>query len=109
MLSWRQDVDITLARDADVRELVDLRVFNGLQPGTTIEQARSQIGAPARAWSDDSGTWREYRNEWGTPRKMTPRANDRTITLWRRDHTAIVGAFLERERITRMHLLAHVR
>jgi hypothetical protein len=153
VLSWRQDVDITLARDANVRELVDLRVFNGLQPGTTIEQARSQIGAPARAWADAAGTWCEYRNEWGTvqlgcerPRsvpataascnwvlyghpvgtvptifgravvdqiepakKMTPRANDRTITLWRWDHTAIVGAFLERERIARMHLLADVR
>ena len=66
VFSWYQDIAITVARDADVRELVDLRVFNGLQPGTTIEQARSQIGAPARAWSDDSGTWCEYRNQWGT-------------------------------------------
>jgi hypothetical protein len=65
MLSWSQDIMITLARDADVSTLADLRVFAGLQPGTTIEQAASRLGAPARAWSDDSGTWSEYRNPWG--------------------------------------------
>ena len=66
LLSWSQDIMITLARDVDVSKLVDLRVFAGLQPGTTIEQAASKLGAPARAWSDDLGTWSEYRNQWGT-------------------------------------------
>lgn len=66
VLSWSQDISITLARDADVPKLVDLRVFAGLQPGTTIEQAASRLGAPARAWSDDSGNWSEYHNQWGT-------------------------------------------
>lgn len=66
MLSWSQDILITLVRDADASTLVDLRVFGGLQPGTTIEQAASKLGTPARAWSDDSGKWSEYRNQWGT-------------------------------------------
>jgi hypothetical protein len=150
VLSWSQEIAITLARDANVRELVDLRVFNGLQPGTTIEQAKNQLGAPARAWSDESGTWCEYRNQWGTvhvgcerPRsvpatdgscnwvlyaypagaifgravveqidagkKMTPRASHRTVTLWRWDHTAMVNAMIEGERITQMRLQAYVR
>ena len=67
MLSWTQDIAITLARDANLRELVDLRIFNGLQPGTTIEQATKQIGPPARAWSE-TRQW-----EIGT---------DGTIVLW---------------------------
>jgi hypothetical protein len=152
MLSWSQDIMITLARDADVSTLTDLRVFAGLQPGTTIEQAASRLGAPARAWSDDSGTWSEYRNPWGmvqvvcerplsvpasdvschwrlyarptaalrsvfgpvvveqieAGRKMTPRANERTVTIRKWDHNAVVSADLAGERITRMMLHAYI-
>ncbi len=152
MLSWSQDIMITLARDADVSTLADLRVFAGLQPGTTIEQAASRLGAPARAWSDDSGTWSEYRNPWGmvqvvcerplsvpasdvschwrlyarptaalrsvfgpvvveqieAGRKMTPRANERTVTIRKWDHNAVVSADLAGERITRMMLHAYI-
>lgn len=152
VLSWSQDISITLAPDADVPKLVDTRIFLGLQPGMTIEQATSKLGPPARAWSDDSGNWSEYRNQWGTvqlgcerPRsvsasdascnwrlyahptgalptvfgpavieqietakKMTPRANQRSVTLWRWDHTALVDAILVGERITQMQLHAHI-
>lgn len=152
MLSWSQDIVITVARDADASKLVDLRVFAGLQPGTTIEQAANKLGTPARAWSDGSGTWSEYRNQWGTVdvgcerprsvpanndscnwrlyghptgavrtvfgpavveqieagRKMTPRANHRTVTLRKWDHNAVVSADLAGERITRMMLHAYI-
>lgn len=66
IFSWSQDIAITLARDARPAELVDTRVFDGLHPGMTIEQAQRQLGAPQRSWTDETGKWAEYRNEWGT-------------------------------------------
>lgn len=152
VFSWSQDIAITLARDARLSELVDTRIFDGLDPGMTIEQAQRQVGAAQRLWTDDRGRWAEYRNQWGTleigcerpqsvpanesacnwrvyarpngnvdqvfarpittqldaGKKMIQRARYRTIILWTWDHTAILSALIEDERITKMQLLTRL-
>jgi hypothetical protein len=152
VFSWSQDIAVTLARDARLSDVVDTRIFDGLDPGMTIEQAQSRIGAAQRVWTDGTGRWAEYPNHWGTleigcersqstpanqgfcnwrlyarpsgnvekifgqpimiqlepAKKMIQRASYRTIILWTWDHTAILSALIEGERLTKMQLFTRL-
>src|SRR5215813_75489 len=63
---WTQTVTMQISRDADLRNLVDLRVFGELQPGVTAQQVETRFGKPSETRTDEFGTvWYSYKTELG--------------------------------------------
>lgn len=64
--SWSQTITVYVAKAEEVPNLVDLRAFGDLQPGTTAERAESRWGKPNRTRTDEFGaTWYSYQTPLG--------------------------------------------
>jgi hypothetical protein len=64
--SWSQTVTLYVARETEIGSLVDLRVFGGLEPGITAEQAEARFGKANQTRTDTFGTtWYSYQTPLG--------------------------------------------
>ncbi len=77
-----QEIKIRLKQQADIKHLIDLRVFGNFQPEMTNEEIVAQFGAPIQTWTDKfGGTWVKYSTplgyvQIGSDRRTSPTDDD---------------------------------
>jgi hypothetical protein len=65
--AFGSSIDLTVKPSNGTRldDLVDLKVFGGFQLEKREPEVATTLGGPVRSWSDERGTWREYKCSYG--------------------------------------------